>query len=188
MDLLDAILASAPAQVAAAAIDWEIYARSIGSRRNGGFLSRLRVQAAPDVLPPAKTALRDRIAEAAAGERPGVLRTAVVEAVWKVIGLGEGGEVRTDRPLMEQGLDSLMSVELRNMLSAALGVPLPVGLLFNYPSVDDLCRHLAELLKIDPVALAAGKDGSPAGNVDEFAYLDDLAPEELDELIRKEIG
>jgi len=37
-----------------------------------------------------------------------------------------------------------MAVELRNALAAALGVPLPVTLLFDFPTLERLCRHLAD--------------------------------------------
>ena len=54
-----------------------------------------------------------------------------------------GREVDAGAPLMEAGLDSLGAVELRAALSAAFGVELPATLIFDYPSVSALSRHLA---------------------------------------------
>ena len=44
-------------------------------------------------------------------------------------------------PLQERGLDSLMSVELRNLLAKSLRLPLPATLALDYPSLDALCEY-----------------------------------------------
>ena len=50
------------------------------------------------------------------------------------------------RRLADLGLDSLLSVDLRNELQAALRRPLPYALTFNYPSVAALSAYVFELL------------------------------------------
>nr|AYM54554.1 short-chain dehydrogenase/reductase SDR [Racemicystis crocea] len=57
-------------------------------------------------------------------------------------------EVPEGRPLRELGLDSLMAVELRNALSARMGKPLPATLVFDYPTVSALSRHLLEKVQL----------------------------------------
>jgi acyl carrier protein/3-oxoacyl-(acyl-carrier-protein) synthase len=54
-----------------------------------------------------------------------------------------GSEVEADEPLMNAGLDSLGAVELRNAISAKVGVQLPVTAAFDYPSVDAIVEYLA---------------------------------------------
>jgi Phosphopantetheine attachment site len=44
------------------------------------------------------------------------------------------------------GIDSLMSVGLRNKLSKALGIKLSSTLLFNYTNVSVLAGHLHQLI------------------------------------------
>jgi acyl carrier protein len=49
-------------------------------------------------------------------------------------------------PLKELGVNSLMSLELRNRLEATLGVTLPATLVWNYPTVTAVAAHLEERL------------------------------------------
>lgn len=51
-------------------------------------------------------------------------------------------EVSDDESLVQAGLDSLGSVELSQALQGRLEIPLPATLLFDYPSVNELCRFL----------------------------------------------
>jgi acyl carrier protein len=54
--------------------------------------------------------------------------------------------VDPQQPLNELGLDSLLAVELRNVLGADLGLerPLPATLVFDYPTIDAIVDFLAQ--------------------------------------------
>jgi NAD(P)-dependent dehydrogenase (short-subunit alcohol dehydrogenase family) len=85
----------------------------------------------------------------------------VCERARAVLGLPAGSEVETERPLTELGLDSLLSVELRNVLREAVGQRLPATLLYDYPTLTALTDHLLEL--IDPDAAGHGEAASDGG-------------------------
>jgi acyl carrier protein len=48
-----------------------------------------------------------------------------------------------DRPFRSLGLDSLMGLELRNRLERVLGLKLSASTVWNFPTADQLCGHLA---------------------------------------------
>jgi NADPH:quinone reductase-like Zn-dependent oxidoreductase/acyl carrier protein len=89
-----------------------------------------------------------------------------VEAA-KIIGLAVASDLDLDAPLFAAGLDSLMSIEFRNVLGAAFGRSFPSTLLFDYPSI----QKLAHFLEGDD-GLAREPGHSPAAdirNMDESA-------------------
>ena len=66
-------------------------------------------------------------------------------------------EVDVDQSFRDLGFDSLTAVELRNRLTAAVGLRLPATLVFDYPSCSAVAEHLD--------ALIAGRESpKPAAN------------------------
>ena len=78
--------------------------------------------------------------------RRSVLSEYMCDQAARTIGLpgGQGNDTSMDPavPLQEYGLDSLMAVELRNLLGAACGITLPATLLFDHPSVNAVVDYL----------------------------------------------
>ncbi|WP_338866156.1 SDR family NAD(P)-dependent oxidoreductase [Myxococcus stipitatus] len=54
----------------------------------------------------------------------------------------DSSRIDREAPLQSFGLDSLMGLELRNRLEAALGVPLPASLMWKHPTLAALGEHL----------------------------------------------
>ncbi|MEU3098021.1 phosphopantetheine-binding protein, partial [Streptomyces sp. NPDC006967] len=126
--------------------------------------------------------LRVTIAALPSGpERRKALESAVRENVAQVVRL-PARRVDPDRPLKSLGIDSLMSLELRNRLEGAFGIRLSATLIWNYPTVHDIVPFLAEKLGLElddeaatvqaPVAAPTGAGGGRAPSSAE-------SPEEL---------
>lgn len=91
---------------------------------------------------PAEGAVAAGLAELPVAERRAAFETAVREITAQVVKL-PARRIDLDTPLRSLGIDSLMSLELRNRLEAAFGVELSATLIWNYPTVRDVAPFLA---------------------------------------------
>ncbi|MFE3928041.1 acyltransferase domain-containing protein [Streptomyces sp. YIM B13508] len=129
-------------------------------------------------------ALRERLAGLADGaERRAALESAVRESVARVVKL-PARRVDLDRPLKSLGIDSLMSLELRNRLEGTFGIRLSATLIYNYPTIRDLASFLAGKLRLalDDEAAAAPEPPvlpAPSADIGHGQEDGDLSPEEL---------
>ena len=106
----------------------------------------------------------------------------------KVLGLSSEHPMPGEMPLQQLGLDSLMALELRNLLAQALGSPLKATLLFDYPTIRGLAQYLlSSAVPGTKESERAGRQPDPAEDLD-FSAISDAEAEELlvAELDRKE--
>src|SRR5262249_11864907 len=73
-----------------------------------------------------------------AGSRDQELRAYLRREAALILKLQLDREIDPQRPFNELGMDSLMAVELRNVLGRAVNRTLPATLLFDYPTLDAL--------------------------------------------------
>jgi acyl carrier protein len=144
---------------------------------------------APEVQAEAQTDdLRSRILEVdTVPARIALVETHIREQVGAVLGMA-ARRVDVNKPLQAMGLDSLMTLELRNRLERSMVMKLPATLVFNYPSVAALTRHLADELDVgngtettSPTAAVQ----APEAAVDEF---EDMSQAEIEALLADELA
>ncbi|MET8573184.1 beta-ketoacyl synthase N-terminal-like domain-containing protein, partial [Streptomyces sp. NPDC004783] len=150
LDALAQVLGGGETTVAIAEVDWPTFVPVFTAARPRLLLSELpEVQA----LEPAEhdsaaqaentSALVDRLAGATDSERDTALLETVRAEVAAVLGHTDVDTVAPNRAFRDIGFDSLTAVDLRNRLSAALGIRLPATVVFDYPTP----RALAAFLK-----------------------------------------
>lgn len=131
---------------------------------------------------------------AARAERVPRMEAFVRAVARKVLGLSSEHPMPGETPLQQLGLDSLMALELRNLLAQALGSPLKATLLFDYPTIRGLAQYLLTLVVAekresgqDAGKVRAGRQSDPEEGLD-FSAISDAEAEELlvAELNRKE--
>ena len=84
-----------------------------------------------------------------AAQRRDALMAHLAERTRHVLGLDADMSLDAGAALKDAGLDSLMAVELRNLLNRESPQALPVTLLFDYPTLDALADYLEGLWGLD---------------------------------------
>jgi acyl carrier protein len=134
-------------------------------------------------LSAAASGLEQSLAGLSAGERERFLLDLVCSTTASVLSASLES-VERERPLQELGLDSLMAVELRNLLGTGLGLrrSLPATLVFDYPSVSDLADYLArEVFGLETAASSRG--GAPVAEKGALDRIEELSDEEVERLL-----
>jgi NADPH:quinone reductase-like Zn-dependent oxidoreductase/NAD(P)-dependent dehydrogenase (short-subunit alcohol dehydrogenase family)/acyl carrier protein len=99
---------------------------------------------------------RGELLSASQTQRLPMLEARIEERVRSVLSLPASETIAATRPLQEYGLDSLLSIELRNALSSDLEARLPATILFDYPTLVALTNHLfIDVLEMRPNESAA---------------------------------
>ena len=122
-------------------------------------------------LPEASGAEPSRYAALPAHERGPALLDLVLTQTATVLGHDEPGAVTATRSFKDLGFESLTAVEVRNRLGTAIGIPLPVTLLFDHPTPAALADHLDGLLD------GAAPDSPAAGALAALERLIDAEPD-----------
>ncbi|MET8878436.1 type I polyketide synthase [Nocardia sp. NPDC004604] len=93
----------------------------------------------------AKEDLRGRFARLPGGEAERIVRELVVTQVSRILRKSpESTPSFATASFHDLGFDSLLAVELRSSLEQAIGTKLPVGLVFDFPTVSELTNHILE--------------------------------------------
>jgi acyl carrier protein len=170
-------------------VDWSIFTRTF---RRSSFYEELAPDTAAQpqavVTEGAPCELRLRIEEAPPRDRRKLVQQHVLACVRRILDIDDADEIDPREPLTELGLDSLMAVELRGLLSAGLGLErnLPSTLVFDYPSVADLTEFLAaDVLRLTE---SAERPSATAGDASALDAIEQLSDEEVEAFFNERIG
>jgi len=111
------------------------------------FWSELRGTKRDGVASQQAAQIRQSLEGQTSSEQRVVLQRYIVDRLAQVLRL-DASRVEPRVPFTDMGVDSLMSLELRNRLEADLGLRLPATLVFTYPSVDALSNYLCSTLNV----------------------------------------
>jgi NAD(P)-dependent dehydrogenase (short-subunit alcohol dehydrogenase family) len=179
--LLERLLAAGPAQVAVMPVNWPRFRQAM--RIASPYFAELDTanQAAPRPLDEGRTDLRKQLQGAPPNQRRKMLLAHVRVQALKVLGLGSAEEIDVRQPLNELGLDSLMAVELRNLLGAGLGgeKSLPATLVFDHPSIAELTDYLAQ----EVLGFGAESPARPESGGSLLDRIERLSDDEVDRLL-----
>jgi NADPH:quinone reductase-like Zn-dependent oxidoreductase len=151
LDLFGRALREAPPYVMATPIDFARLAAYFSAGRVPTlFAALVRTEVTSISAPPALSLrgesasppLVESLREASsAPERLGLLTESLRDELGRVLRIA-AARIDPGRPMREQGLDSLMTLEFARRIGANLGMSLPASVALSYPTIEALAAHL----------------------------------------------
>jgi acyl transferase domain-containing protein/acyl carrier protein len=143
--LLGHLLSQPMPQVTAAQVNWKVFKPIYEARGTRSLLTQLEAHSlASSESAPVVPQLHQQITAAPASKRLALITTHLQREVAQVLGLDSSQSVGIQQGFAELGMDSLMTVDLKNRLEASLGETLSSTLAFNYPNIELLAEFLIE--------------------------------------------
>lgn len=141
-------------QIAVIDAEWSSLA---GTPFYADFRAHRQAETAVPQVKAAGRSLRGIIEAAPLGRRGTLVQAEVLRLLRRVIGLREDAALDPRDSFQDLGVDSLMAVELRNLLGEATGLSLPATITFEHPTAGDLAQHVLGLLAKYDAPPAPGK-------------------------------
>ena len=132
--------ATTGAQIAVLPIDWAVFRRNGASRGDPALLAELTSGAETAAVPdPHLVGSWQSLPQ---GERHAAIQAHLRQHIIEVLGLDPAERIDERQGLLDLGMDSLMTLELRNRLQHSVGQALPATLVFDHPSIAALATYL----------------------------------------------
>jgi acyl carrier protein len=179
-------------QVVAIPVNWRQYHELYPPGTESALLSQLANEEASNPLQTVHPGeKRNAILDADPAQRVQLLQCYLGEQVARVLGLS-ASQLDIQQPLTNLGLDSLMAVELKNRISADLGVNVPMVKFLQGFSVAQATAQLLHQLTAEadrpsdlrPSALTQGRErDNEAVDEDLLSNLDELSDEQVNSML-----
>ena len=194
LHIMEQLLLADRVQFGVMSVDWRQYVDSLPHTNHSKLFSKL-LEGSPttSIEPRSKTskepALLEQLRQASARNRRSLLEKHVREQAIKVLGLKPSFKLDLDQGLANLGMDSLMTIELKNRLQSSVGKTLPSTIVFDHPTV----AALAEYLEVRVLALAEdGERLSEQASSDKETEAADaltrLSDDEAEAILMKELS
>jgi acyl carrier protein len=164
--ILGRLMRSPVAQIGVIPIDWDAAITAMPAARTAPLFELLNEKILQDHKPIAPNGTRAEILAATENARYPLAERLVREEIARVARLEPDG-IDPHRSLDMLGIDSLMSIELKNRLERTLDVSIPVVRLLEVPTVAGLAALVVEELKhasATGTRAPAGSNGVPAAS------------------------
>ena len=186
MGLLESSLTAGDTQVMAIRVDWAKWRQFFRGMQENPLLERIFAAVESQETSGATSDWRIKVESAAPEELEGIIGQAVRDAVGSVLRV-KPDTLRDDQPLTELGLDSLMGVEIENLIESAIGVALPPASLIRARTIGQIVALIAEHMGVKRVdgaiAPTAASRAVPEEASTDDVNLEALSDEEIEGLL-----
>ena len=182
--LMESFLTAHATQVAAIRVDWAKWRQSFRGMQENPLVERIFASGVElQETSGGNSDWRQRIQAATDEERDNVIGQAVREVVGSVLRV-KPESLRDDQPLTDLGLDSLMGVEIENLIESSIGVALPPTSLMRARTIGQIASLISEHIGGSQAAAATENTATttqslPAAEID----VDSLSDDDIDALL-----
>jgi NADPH:quinone reductase-like Zn-dependent oxidoreductase/acyl carrier protein/short-subunit dehydrogenase len=193
VDALTVLLGDPEAQVAVMPFDLALWQEFYPAARDTHFFAEFASDEVEDVGVTAVSDIITQLEQAESGRpRQTLLANHIRAQVAQVLQLSPE-RIPFNKPLKTLGIDSLMTLELRNRLENSLGLTLSATLIWNYPTVDALTPFLTEKLGLQEMETEdAGEVKKLEADMDltgsQAEALDDLSQADVEAMLAEELS
>jgi acyl carrier protein len=186
------LLETGAAQKTVADMDWNIFRPIFEARRKRPLLECLGTppKETEQVKAPEEKrhGLLYEIEQASTIEQKPLLHDYVRAQVAEILGFRSPDRVDSQQGFFKMGMDSIMTMQLRNRLDTALGHSLPPTIAFEYPTVDSLVDFITGMI-LKPEAPAIQSASAPEKQElnDVDTECEELSEEELVALLAQRL-
>jgi NADPH:quinone reductase-like Zn-dependent oxidoreductase/aryl carrier-like protein len=143
--VLGQLLLQGGTQAVVAKVNWRLWSQAVPPSASPRYaLIASNSGGGTETASPAQR-IQDAILSASQEDRKHILRKYIVTQLARVLGSSEE-KIRSDQPLIELGMDSLMTIELKNKIEKETGLSLPTVILMRGPSIEALTELLLQQL------------------------------------------
>ncbi|TDL93266.1 MgcR [Okeania hirsuta] len=146
MQALESLLSDSESQVAVLPVNWSKFLKALPRDQKTIFIENL---ISTESSSSKKSAFREQLESAAIAERQELLTNHVRSLIAKTLGWSDPQKIAMHEPFIDLGLDSLMTVELKNRLESSLETNLISTLLFDYPTLKALVEYLPDVIPLE---------------------------------------
>ncbi|MBR8838432.1 MAG: SDR family NAD(P)-dependent oxidoreductase [Stigonema ocellatum SAG 48.90 = DSM 106950] len=193
LQVLGDLLRQHATQVGVMPVNWSKFLQQFPPGGEPPLVSHLapktQQQGNGEQIPAKQFQLLRQLEAAVASERENVLIAYIQSEVAKVLRFEVSHSPNPQQGFFDMGMDSLMSIELKNQLEASLGHSLPSTLTFEYPTIETLAQYLlSQAISLD----VEEKFETESQQVQEhdsnmFVEIQQLSEDELATLVDREL-
>ena len=194
--VLDTLLQGDRVQAGVMSVDWRQYSDALPSGSQSKFLTGVVSAAAVGPLreqPKArqKAGLLEQLSQAPPNKRRPLLEAHIRDHAIRVLGFNPSFKLDPNQGLASLGMDSLMTIELKNRLQASLGKSLSSTIVFDHPTVAALAEFLERnylmVVENPVVAEKPAEPGAEAERARTVAELQHMSDEDAEAILAKEL-
>ncbi len=142
LDILTQLLAESVTQVGVIPINWSQFVAQLPAGMTMPVLEEFMSSQSVAVETKSNEFLLE-LQKAKASDRPQIMTNYLQGVVGKLLGFSESQLPDTQLGFFDMGMDSLLSLELRNLLQKSLGCSVSSTVLFEYTNIEALAEYLA---------------------------------------------